>query len=137
MHIQLPSRYHFLKTPHFVIVELHLFAFLVQANLTGSTLLIAHTTALPMLATEGGDMHEHVKLGRRPYVVQLNVLMRELITQQHPNWHLVDLELMTAQFWPPNLYLRDAHHPLEFVTLNLFNIYLNLRQGFCRRGSLC
>lgn len=101
----------------------------MQGHSTGSTLLIAHTTALPKLARPDDDMHEYERLGRRSYVIQLNALMRELISSR-PKWHLVDIEPMTAQFWPQSAYLRDAHHPQKFVSFNMLNIYLNLWREF-------
>ncbi|EIE18040.1 hypothetical protein COCSUDRAFT_55044 [Coccomyxa subellipsoidea C-169] len=97
---------------------------LIQVSFA-SSVLIAHTTALPALESCDTDRHAQAPTGRRTHVVQLNALLRELVLQ-NPRWHLVDVELLTLHFWPVDKYLRDTHHPLPFVTMNMLNVYLNL-----------
>ena len=83
---------------------------------------VLHTTALPALVDCNGGNHVHKHLGSRMHVTQLNMAMRRLAGRL--SWHLIDLEEMLNGFWPPSVYVRDAHHPKPWVLLTVVDMYL-------------
>ncbi|KAK9819986.1 hypothetical protein WJX72_004808 [[Myrmecia] bisecta] len=89
-----------------------------------NSVLAYHTLPFPTFNPKsGGNPKKH--MGHKSHVAQLNAAGRQAASQT--GFHVVDLELMTSQFWKGSQYLHaDGTHPSPLVGLTAVRVYLNL-----------
>ena len=108
-------------------------ACMLQRNVPEETMLIYRTGAPGSWGQcpnkDGSPIRNaYGELIHRNHIEQLNAAARDAL-QDHPRWHLMDLEALTAGFDCPQDYLRDHVHVDEHVTWNILNIYMNMLWG--------
>ncbi len=100
----------------------------MQANVPSETMLIYRTGAPGSWGqcpnADGSPTTPYVGVNQH-HMYQLNAAAREIV-KEHSRWHLMDLEILVADFKCPQEYLRDFVHFDAHISWNILNIYINM-----------
>lgn len=104
----------------------------MQGNVPAETMLIYRTGAPGSWGQcpnkDGTPIANYVGVTLN-HMLQLNMAAKKVL-EHHPRWHILDLELLLADFKCPQDYLRDFVHVDAHVAWNILNIYLNMLKKF-------
>ena len=107
-------------------------AIALQINVPPETMLVYRTGAAGawgQCANADGTVTAPYVGVNQHHMQQLNAAARQVL-ESHPRWHLMDLEILLADFDCPQEYLRDFVHVDTHVTWNILNMYMNMLMKF-------